>query len=161
MSQQYRRPAPRARAEGLIVEQLGDELLVYDVRKHKSHCLNHAAALVWRSCDGRATAGDIARSVGGELGADVEETIVWLALEELGRKGLLSEKAPKPPAFERMSRRDLIKRVGAAAILIPVIMTITAPTAYAAVSCSGSCDVQAQNCPTGCICINGACVPAG
>ena len=29
---------PRARSEKLIVEELGDELLVYDIRADRGHC---------------------------------------------------------------------------------------------------------------------------
>lgn len=164
MNQRQGHPPPRAREEGLIVEPLGDELLVYDERTHKSHCLNRAAALVWKGCDGRSTAGEIARRVGAELNAEVEESLVWMALEDLGKRGLLTAKAARPAAFGRISRRDLIRRAGAAAVLIPVIATITAPTAYAAVSCAGSCNPQAQDCPAGCFCsgsgTSGTCVPA-
>lgn len=160
MSREQERPAPRAREEGLIVEGLGEELLVYDVQAHRSHCLNRAAALVWKACDGRATPGEIARRVGAELGAEVAEPLVWLALEDLGRKGLLGAKPQRPDDPARVSRRELVRRLGVAAVLVPVIATVTAPTAYAAVSCSGSCSVQAQNCPTGCQCVNGVCIPA-
>lgn len=160
MSGGRERAAPRAREDGLIVEGLGGELLVYDVDTHRSHCLNRAAALVWKACDGRASAGEIARSVGAELGAEVAEPLVWLALEDLGRKGLLDAKPRGPRGPARVSRRELVRKLGVAAILVPVIATVTAPTAYAAVSCSGSCNVQTQNCPTGCACVNGVCVPA-
>ena len=31
---------------------LDDELLVYDARTHRGHCLNQTAAAVWKACDG-------------------------------------------------------------------------------------------------------------
>ena len=37
------------------VERLAGETLVYDLRRHRAHCLNPAATLVWRCCDGRTT----------------------------------------------------------------------------------------------------------
>lgn len=153
MSREQEAAAPRARAEGLIVERLGDELLVYDEFTHRSHCLNRAAALVWESCDGRATAGEIARGVGGGLNAEAAESLVWLALEDLGRKGLLRERRPRH-APGRISRRELVRKLGVAAVLIPVIATITAPTARAAVSCGGSCNPNAMitGCPPNCYC---------
>jgi hypothetical protein len=39
---------PRARRDELVVEELDDETLVYDLERHKARCLNHTAALVWR-----------------------------------------------------------------------------------------------------------------
>src|SRR5687767_10027501 len=46
---------PRARAEDLVIEELGDELLVYDERQHRAHCLSPTAVRVWRACDGELT----------------------------------------------------------------------------------------------------------
>ncbi len=40
---------PRSRTEGLVVRQAGEELLVYDLERHRAHCLNRAAAIVWDS----------------------------------------------------------------------------------------------------------------
>ena len=38
---------PRARQDELVVEELQDETLVYDLERHKARCLNRTAALVW------------------------------------------------------------------------------------------------------------------
>ena len=40
---------PRARTSELIVKELPDETLVYDLANDKAHCLNHTAALVWKT----------------------------------------------------------------------------------------------------------------
>ena len=47
---------PCARSEDLIVEELGEELLVYDMKADRGHCLSPVAARVWRRCDGRTHA---------------------------------------------------------------------------------------------------------
>ena len=39
---------PRARQDELVVEELPDETLVYDLKRHKARCLNRTAALVWQ-----------------------------------------------------------------------------------------------------------------
>jgi hypothetical protein len=49
-------PIPEAWEEGLVVQEMPDEVLGYDLDRHRSHCPNHPAALVWRHCDGRTTA---------------------------------------------------------------------------------------------------------
>ncbi|HJZ82776.1 MAG TPA: PqqD family peptide modification chaperone [Pyrinomonadaceae bacterium] len=47
---------PRARSENLVIRELDDETLVYDMERDEAHCLNQTAALVWQRCDGRTTA---------------------------------------------------------------------------------------------------------
>jgi hypothetical protein len=45
---------PLARSAGLLVEPIGDELLVFDSERKVAHSLNDVAARVWRACDGAA-----------------------------------------------------------------------------------------------------------
>jgi hypothetical protein len=76
--------------------------------------------------------------------------IVWLALDQLRRSHLLEEatdanEKPFWPAaisgLANMSRREAVRRIGlGAAIALPIVMTMTAPTpAEAAVSCKHHC----------------------
>ena len=46
---------PRARIDGLVIKELPNETLVYDLERDEAHCLNQAAALVWKHCDGKTT----------------------------------------------------------------------------------------------------------
>ena len=55
---------PRSRTEGLVMRQVGEELLVYDLERHRAHCLNRAAAIVWGECNGVRTIEEIAEHVG-------------------------------------------------------------------------------------------------
>jgi len=50
-----------ARQNGIVVQEMPDEVLVYDLDSNKAHCLNQSAALVWKSCDGTNTVGDIVK----------------------------------------------------------------------------------------------------
>ena len=52
---------PMARQNGLVVQEMPDEVLVYDLDSNKAHCLNQSAAFVWRSCDGDKSVMDIVR----------------------------------------------------------------------------------------------------
>jgi coenzyme PQQ synthesis protein D (PqqD) len=146
---------PRARAEGVVVRELPDEVLVYDLDTHKAVCLNSTAAAVWRLCDGRRTTEEIRRSLEKSAGGPVPEEIVWLALEQLGRDRLLDARVPRPPALAGISRRELIKRVGlAAAVTLPAVASIVAPTKADAASClpqGASCNESAECC-SGLIC---------
>ncbi len=38
----------------LVMKEMPDEVLLYDLKQHKAHCLNQAAALVWRYCQKNA-----------------------------------------------------------------------------------------------------------
>jgi hypothetical protein len=50
-----KRRMPLVRTVDLVIQELGQEILVYDLTCNKAHCLNRAAALVWRRCDGRSS----------------------------------------------------------------------------------------------------------
>src|SRR3954463_10160017 len=86
---------PLARSTELVVEELADELLVYDLRSDEAHCLGATAARVWRACDGENTVAALET----ELGLDAAS--VAKALEDLDRCALL-QAAPAG-----MTRREL------------------------------------------------------
>ncbi|HBB89829.1 MAG TPA: hypothetical protein DC047_19660 [Blastocatellia bacterium] len=76
--------------------------------------------------------------------------IVWLALDQLRRSHLLDEATAAKektfwpaaiPGLANMSRREAVRRIGlGAAITLPIVVSMTAPTAVqAAVSCSHHC----------------------
>ena len=58
---------PMARQNGIVVQEMPDEVLVYDLDSNKAHCLNQSAALVWKSCDGTNTVGDIVKQFDGKV----------------------------------------------------------------------------------------------
>ena len=149
MKEMRTKTTPRARTEGLLVEELPHEMLVYDTERHKAHCLNPTAALVWKYCDGRTTVQEIARLLAKTLDASVDEDVVWCALNQLEKDHLLEEKIEWPVNVERISRRTLVRRIGIAAILLPLVTTISAPTAEASASCGMLCGA---GCPAGCTC---------
>ena len=151
---------PKARAEGVVVRELAEEVLVYDLDTHKAVCLNSTAAAVWRLCDGRRTAADIRRALEKSASGPVPEEFIWLALEQLGRDRLLDARVPRPAQLAGITRRELIRRVGlTAAIAVPFIASIVAPTPADAASClpqGAACQESAQCC-SGLNCIGGAC----
>ena len=44
---------PTARRTGVLTEDVGDEVVVFDRETGNAHRLNRAATFVWRRCDGR------------------------------------------------------------------------------------------------------------
>lgn len=127
---------PQMRAHRLVIDDLPDEVLVYDLDRHQAHCLNRTAALVWRCCDGRSTPAEIARRLTAELDAPFSEDFVLLALGQLESQHLL-ERAPAEPAkFAALSRRQMVRRLGlAAAVAVPLVTSIVAPRAVEAATC--------------------------
>ncbi len=127
---------PQARKEKLTVRELPEETLVYDSLRHKSHCLNRTAALVWQHCDGRTTIAEMAAILHEELDLPADQHIVRLALEQLSRRQLLQEEIAPLSAKARITRRDALKKIAVAAAALPVVMTLTAKTARVNASAS-------------------------
>jgi len=132
---------PIARKDSLIVKELPDETLVYDTQRDKAHCLNSTAALVWKNCDGKKTVDQLRELMEQDAGARVPEEMVWLALDQLESFKLLDDAPAKPEMLSGMSRRNLVKRIGFAALALPVIISISTQPASAQASLlpSGAC----------------------
>ena len=135
---------PRAVTENLIVRELDDETLVYDLDRDKAHCLNRTAALVWKMCDGQTTVDAAARSLETELNTPVNRHIVSLAIRQLQEFSLVENGGKVPP----VSRRDLVLKYAPVALALPVIMSISAPTPAQAATCIAA----AQPCSPGQTC---------
>lgn len=151
---------PRARKEGLIVQILPDEALVYDLDRDLAHCLNQTASLVWNRCDGNSTVRQIARAVSTDLSQPIDEGFVWLALDQLGRNHLLIDGPPSPP-ISGMNRREVMRVLAVSAVVaVPVVASIVAPMpAQAATGCKTagqSCTSSIECCP-GLFCAGGVC----
>jgi hypothetical protein len=133
-----------ARSDELVVQELPDEVLVYDLKRHKAHCLNKTSAFVWNHCDGHTTPDEIAKLMEKQLHTRVTDDVVWFALNNLSKADLLLEPIALPAAKVSISRRSAIRRLGLGALLIPAIATIVAPTALAGASVV--IPVQCQSC---------------
>lgn len=132
------RHLPRARTEELLVEELGDEVLVYDQRRDRAHCLNRTAALVWRACDGKTTVADAAARIERELAVPAGEPVVWMALDRLERARLLAEPVKLSAPRARFSRREVVRALGIAgglSLVLPAVESIVAPLAAQAATC--------------------------
>src|SRR3954471_10546374 len=80
---------PAARCDGLLIEPVGDETVIYDTRSKQAHCLKPLAAVVFDASDGQATVAEIARTAERRLGAAVSHADVADAVHQLERLGLL------------------------------------------------------------------------
>jgi len=141
---------PHTRTDGLVIQELDDETLVYDTERDEAHCLNQTAVLVWGQCDGQTTVSQAARSLQSKLNVPVGTDVVWLAVKQLQRFHLVESSAKSPS----VSRRKLVLKYAPAALALPLIMSITAPTPAQSASCGGegaTCATSADCCP-GCFC---------
>jgi len=142
---------PIARSSDLVVQQIADETLVYDLKTHKAKCLNDTSAMVWKLCDGKRDAVEISMALSAELKTNVDENYVLLAIDQLQKEELLETDENFSIAFGGVSRRDVIKKVGFAAVVaLPVVSSVLAPPASFAQS-TPFCDVVTQ---PGCACQN-------
>ena len=147
---------PQARQDRLVVQKLGDETIIYDEQRNHIHRLNPTAALVWRHCDGRRTAGDLALVVQGELGSPVTEEMIWLALDRLEKEHLLQDRLVRPEEALQITRRQMLRKaalVGGATLLLPVVQSMAAPTPAMAISIG--CATRGQTTQVGRPCCNG------
>ncbi|MBI4445842.1 MAG: PqqD family protein [Acidobacteria bacterium] len=124
---------PKARRQGLISHEVGDELLVYDSENHEAKCLNRTAALVWQNCDGQKSISDLAHQVTENLSIPFSEDIVHCALDQLREFHLLEPSSILQHEKARVSRRELIRKLGqGGAVAIPLVTSMFAPTAVEA-----------------------------
>jgi hypothetical protein len=147
----------KARQANLIVRELPDEVLVYDLNSYKAHCLNETAAFVWNHCDGKTSAVELAALMHEEYGQPVDDGVVWLALKQLSRADLLEETIAPNADAARASRRAVLRRLGAAAALTPLVISVIAPSASAGTSIPPECQACVKringvgSCPALCV----------
>jgi hypothetical protein len=156
---------PTARKSGLVIQEVPNEVLVFDLESNKAHCLNDTAAMVWKSCDGKTSVPEIAKFIGMETGKNVQDDLVWLAIDQLTENHLLESATPSP--LKGQSRREVIKKIGfASMVAIPVVASLVAPqNALAALSCvctdTSQCLVPPRDvCGSTCCNCAGVCAPS-
>lgn len=140
---------PRARKDGLVVRELAGELLVYDRERNEAHSLNETAALIWKHCDGSSTIAELRSTLEAETGATVDEQVVLYALGTFTKRSLLEEPLKRSARAGRLSRRELIQTMGVAAS-VPLVVSIFAPSVFAAASCTQNCNTAPDCTVPGC-----------
>lgn len=115
---------PLARSDELVVEEIAEEVLIYDQRTDQAHCLSTAPARVWRACDGTTSA----EQLGVEL--ELDAATVARALEELEACGLLETGAKA--GVTRREAATRFAKLGAVGAAAPLIWSIVGPISEAA-----------------------------
>lgn len=139
---------PKAKTSEILVQELENELLVYDLETNKAFCLNETSAIVFQLCDGTRTVADIGDLMSQKLKILASEDFVWLALNELRKDGLLENSNDLDNYFAGMSRREMVRKVGLASMIaLPLISSVVAPLAIQAQS---GCEAPGTLSPTVC-----------
>jgi|SRR5882672_962346 len=152
MKRSNNRNLPKAKSSGLLTREIPGELLVYDMKRHRAYCLNETVASIWKQCNGKRTVNELTRQLEKSCKVSVDESIVWLALDQLEKRHLLDRGFSFPPQ-RVLPRRELIKSLGlATAVALPIVVSIVAPTAASAATAITqlACQTRKNNGPGGC-----------
>lgn len=127
----------------LIVESLGDEMVVFDRRTNKAHVLNPSAAAIWKAAEDGCS---VAHAVTLVEGQDDNErrAKVEVAISELSRAGLVTSD------LRLRERRQMLRSLGRA-VALPMVISILAPSPAAAASNlfpGGFCTQGTDTCQT-------------
>ncbi len=115
------------KSQTLHVENVDEELSVYDWQRQQMHSLNPTAAQVFELCDGETSPEKMAAKL------DAPKELIWQSLGELDKAKLLEVDAEKPAWHEQsISRRQFLK-VGSA-VAAAAIVSIMLPSPAAAQS---------------------------
>ena len=154
-------PPPAAREDGLLVEEIGRETVVYDVETKEAHALSPVAAAVFAGSDGRKSFAELAAFAAERVQEPVTDDEVWDALVQLEDRNLL-----KPPSGG-LSRRGFVRTGAGIAISAPLVTSLVMPSIASAVSCSiGAACMTDTDCGLLKACMNNncstcRCVPVG
>ena len=156
---------PEARRDDLVTREIPEELLVYDLKRHKAFCLNQMAASIWKKCSGKRTVAELLSELQREYRLTIDERAVWLGLDQLHKANLLKHPRRRPSQWPQISRRGLV-RAGLIAGVVPLVTMIVAPTPQSAATTITRAQCKAKTQIGGCgglACSDspGTCQPSG
>src|SRR5437868_11169745 len=149
---------PRVRP-GLLRHSMDDQILVYDPREDKVHLLNPTTACVLDLLqEGDWSEERMRDEVARRMNIEPSAELLSLSFDELRKADLLDTSAAPITPVSDLARREMLRKIGlagAAALLIPVITTLTASPAAAV--CTGKL-TSGQACTASSQCCSGTCV---
>lgn len=147
---------PVALQEDIVMQELENEILIYDLKTHRTFCLNQTSASVYKLCDGSKSVGEINSLINKKFNVNADEDLVWLTLKQLRQQNLIVGDKKIDDKFESMSRREVIRKIALTSVIaLPLISSVVAPAAAAAasgVTCTqpggGTACTTVANCPS-------------
>ena len=124
---------PFAHPHKFIIEEVGNEVIVYDRTSKKAHSLNPPVAWIWRQCDGKTEIDQLSAEFERHFNTTPGFDFVLAGLEQLKTAGLLEIEGNSlsPEIGPMMSRRSAL---AAGSAVFPLIATVLVPSAAAAKS---------------------------
>lgn len=116
-----------------LVQEFENEVVVYDQDNHSVYHLNEAAAAAWELCENCNSIFELTQQLAKKTGLPADDQVTRLALSEL-RDAKLIEGSLDDRVEHVISRRQLTQSLGRAAIALPAIAAMVAPTAAMAQS---------------------------
>jgi hypothetical protein len=153
---------PHAKRGDIVTQELAGELLIYNVATDRAFCLNETSAFVWKHADGQKTAGEIKGLMEREYKLAVNEDLIWLALDQLGREQLLESdaEAEREEKNGGVTRREVVRRIAMSSLIaLPVIASLATPVH--AQGCPFSGAVSERQCSSNSSCAGRACTSGG
>ena len=143
------RKLPLTRNTDIVVQEMGNEVLIYDLNNHQAYNLNETLTTIYQACDGKTTFDEL------KAANKFTDEIIFLALDELKNRSLLEENQLYNLPLSGMTRREMIRRVGLTSLIaFPLISSIVVPTAAQASS-------HVPTCPSISPCNNNVSIPRG
>ncbi len=125
---------PLAKTQDIVIQDLGKEILIYDLVIDKAFCLNETSSIVFRNCTGLISFEEF-----GSRFTDFSEDLIFLTLDMLNQHKLLQTENYKS-VFEGTSRRQVIKKIGLMSLVaLPIVSAVVAPTSAMARSSVMNC----------------------
>ncbi len=126
---------PQSRLSDIVVQEIENEILIYDLKTNKAFCLNETSAMIWYLCDGKQTVKQISQALSKKQNELFTEDLIWLALDQFKNDNLLESNQKFEINFSGLNRRQVIKKVGLASMVaLPLIASVVAPNSLAAQS---------------------------
>ena len=74
---------PRSKKDNIVIQEVENELMIYDLSNNEAFCLNETSALIWQLCDGKNNISEIANELEKKFKTPINEYLVWLGLDQL------------------------------------------------------------------------------
>ena len=124
---------PIARDSDLVVQEIDDEIIVYDLKTNHALYLNETSAIIWNLCNGHRTVSEIRKKLEKEFNTMVSKDFVLFAIYQLRKDRLLTGDSEIDAHLKKFSGRTAIRKIKLGAKLaLPAISKVLAPTAEAA-----------------------------
>ncbi len=145
---------PPVRSQDIVMQDLGQEILLYDLAINKAFCLNQTASTVFRHCDGITNLADLKLK-----NRHLSDEVIFLTLDLLDKNNLIESPNYQSP-FVGLSRREIIIKAGLTSMIaLPLISSVIAPTSAMSASLTTCLGKLAPNADTGFHCNFGPAFP--